>query len=275
MSAEEVKSTGHHSGNITPFQRRPIDMDGASLDSEQFMEMPDACPITQRVIIVSSFPSGIHELVRDLSDGCFDVLVFHHWEQGIRNALGADLLIFDLTPYVNNEEMFAIKSLVLQETEDIPSLILVKESMLSRLDQGLQNQELLVWPARPQEVLYHAQRIIRNAEKRKSASRLLVGTSPAIYKDLWIDRKKMSVYRSGAKIELTKTEYELLVKLLEQEGAVLSREELLEQVWGTSFLGGSNVVDVHIKSLRKKLGDRAANSVYITTVRGVGYRLAD
>jgi two-component system, OmpR family, alkaline phosphatase synthesis response regulator PhoP len=56
---------------------------------------------------------------------------------------------------------------------------------------------------------------------------------------------------------------------------VLSREELLSEVWGTSFLGGSNVVDVHIKSLRKKLGDNATNPTYITTVRGVGYRLAD
>ena len=85
----------------------------------------------------------------------------------------------------------------------------------------------------------------------------------------------MSLYQNGSKIELTKTEYELLVKLLEREGAVLSREDLLAEVWGTSFLGGSNIVDVHIKSLRKKLGDRAVNSKYIATVRGVGYRLAD
>lgn len=275
MSAEEIKSSGYPSGNIAPF-RHPIDIDASTMEQEQSpVEMRDACPITQRVIIVSPLPSGIHELVRDLSDGCFDVLVFHHWEQGIRNALAADLLIFDLTPYNGSEEQLAMKSLVQQETGEIPSLLLVKESMLARLDQGLMNQELLVWPARPQEVLYHVQRIIRNGEKRSPSSRLLVGSSPAIYKDLWIDRKKMSVYRNGNKIELTKTEYELLIKLLEQEGSVLSREELLEQVWGTSFLGGSNVVDVHIKSLRKKLGDRAADSLYIATVRGVGYRLAD
>nr|WP_245339339.1 winged helix-turn-helix domain-containing protein [Paenibacillus shirakamiensis] len=85
----------------------------------------------------------------------------------------------------------------------------------------------------------------------------------------------MSVYRSGAKIELTKTEYDLLVKLLLSEGAVQTREDLLSDIWETSFLGGSNVVDVHIKSLRKKLGDRASEPSYITTVRGVGYRMAD
>lgn len=234
-----------------------------------------ACPVTQRVIVISPFPSDIHELVRDLSEGCFDVLVFHHWEQGLRNALSADLLIFDLTSYREDEESSVLKTLAQQETGGIPSLLLVKESMLSRLDQGLFQQELLVWPARSMEIVYHAQRIIRSSGASRPASRLLTGTSPAIFKDLWIDRKKMTVYRSGAKIELTKTEYELLVKLLEHEGTVLSREDLLAEVWGTSFLGGSNVVDVHIKSLRKKLGDKAANPVYITTVRGVGYRLAD
>nr|WP_237690582.1 winged helix-turn-helix domain-containing protein [Paenibacillus caui] len=85
----------------------------------------------------------------------------------------------------------------------------------------------------------------------------------------------MAVYRKGEQIDLTKTEYDLFVQLLESEGSVMTREDLLSAVWGTTFLGGSNVVDVHIKSLRKKLGDRAASPEYIATVRGAGYRLAD
>lgn len=272
MSAEEVKLK-EIASTVTPF-RRPSGLE-AAVHEEEGMMGREVCPITQRVILISPFPSDIHELVRDLSEGCFDVLVFHHWEQGIRNAMTADLLIFDLTSYKEGEESAAIRSVVQQESGDIPSLLLIKESMLPRLDQGLMNQELLVLPARPMEIVYRAQRIIQSSGVRKVASRLLPGSSPAIFKDLWIDRKKMAVYRNGAQIELTKTEYELMIKLLEQEGGVLSREELLAEVWGTSFLGGSNVVDVHIKSLRKKLGDRAANSTYIATVRGVGYRLAD
>lgn len=237
----------------------------------------NACPITQRVILVSPAPSSIHELVRDLSDGCFDVMVFHHMEQALRNAGAADLLIFDLTAYGDGHEQDAqvIKSFLMQDVGDTPSLILIKASMLALGDQALMNRELLVWPAHPQEVVYHAQRIIRNGNGRSPSSLLLAGTSPAIYKDLWIDRKKMAIYRNGDKIELTKTEYELLITLLEHEGTVLSREELLAKVWGTSFLGGSNTIDAHIKSLRKKLGDRASQPLYIATVRGVGYRLAD
>lgn len=272
MSAEEITTKGiSHTGKVPPF-RRPGEIDEDVELTE--MEVRDVCPTTQRVILVSPHPSGIHELVRDLSDGCFDVLVFHHWEQGIRNAQAADLLMYDLTSFRNPEEAAKVTSLV-HETGDTPSLFLVNELMISRMDQVFMNQELLVWPARPGEVIYHAQRIIRNGSKRAISSRLLTGTSPAIYKDLWIDRKKMTVYRDGTAIDLTKTEYELLLKLLEQEGTVLSREELLAEVWDTSFLGGSNVVDVHIKTLRKKLGDKAVHSKYIATVRGVGYRLAD
>lgn len=252
----------------------------ATMTENNFTSMEDifgknACPITQRVILVSPAPSSIHELVRDLSEGCFDVMVFHHMEQAMRNALAADLLIFDLTDYDEADDASVIRSFLMQDFGDTPSLILIKESMLALGDSGLMNRELLVWPSRPGEVVYHAQRIIRSGNGRSPSSLLLAGTSPAIFKDLWIDRKKMAIYRSGVNIELTKTEYELLITLIEHEGSVLSREELLAKVWGTSFLGGSNTIDAHIKSLRKKLGDRAADPMYIATVRGVGYRLAD
>lgn len=270
MQAEEIKKR-RQTGTVTPF-RRP----GGELSfDEQPLDNIDYCPTTQRVILVSPFPSAIYELVRDLSVGCFDVLVFHHWEQGIRNALAADLVILDLTAYRGNEEATMMTARMLEEIEDVPSLLLVNESMLSQMDQSLMNRELLVWPASPNEILYHVQRIIRTSSHRPAATSTLPSVSTAIYKDLWIDRKKMQVYRKGAAIELTKTEYELLIKLLDHEGSVLSREELLADVWETSFMGGSNVVDVHIKSLRKKLGDRATNPTYIATVRGVGYRLAD
>lgn len=272
MSAEEVTTRERlQPRNVTPI-RRPEEK--VLTEVSRPLDGREMCPTTQRVILVSPFPAGIHELVRDLSEGCFDVLVFHHWEQGIRNAPAADLLIFDMTPFQEVEEVASVHRLS-QEAGHVPALLLVNESLLPRLDHSLMNQELLVWPARPGEIMYHAQRIIRSGEPRTPSSRLLDGTSQAIFKDLWIDRKKMSLYQNGSKIELTKTEYELLVKLLEREGAVLSREDLLAEVWGTSFLGGSNIVDVHIKSLRKKLGDRAVNSKYIATVRGVGYRLAD
>lgn len=270
MPAEKViKRVTVQSGTITPFRRPQETVVETPPEAEVLM-----CPVTQRVILVSPYPSGIHELVRDLSEDCFDVLVFHHWDQGIRNAQSADLLIFDLTPVRSREEVAKVQAL-LHEAGDVPSMLLVNEALLLQFSKEMPNQELLVWPSRSGEVTYHARRIMRTSTQRTGASRLLSGSATAIFKDLWIDRKKMTVYKDGTALELTKTEYELLIKLIEREGAVLSREELLTEVWGTTFMGGSNIVDVHIKSLRKKLGDRAVNSLYIVTVRGVGYRLAD
>lgn len=272
MQAEEITKRVQP-GALSPF-RRPGSEHSYS-EEPLGNGIPVACPTTQRVILVSPFPSEIYELVRDLSVGCFDVLVFHHWEQGIRNASAADLVIFDLTAYRGQDEATMITTRMLQDLEHVPSLLLVSDTMLQQMDQSLMNLELLVWPASPNEILYHVQRIIRTSSHRPAVSRALPTANTVIYKDLWIDRKKMQVYRNGTAIELTKTEYELLVKLLDQEGSVLSREELLADVWETTFTGGSNVVDVHIKSLRKKLGDRAVSPTYIATVRGVGYRLAD
>ncbi|GIO35330.1 DNA-binding response regulator [Paenibacillus antibioticophila] len=270
MPAEKImKRAVLQNGNITPIRRPQEPVFEAPTDGEVMM-----CPVTQRVILVSPYPSGIHELVRDLSEDCFDVLVFHHWDQGIRNAQSADLLIFDLTPVRSREEISKVQAL-LQEAGGVPSMLLVSEALLLQFSKEMPNQELLIWPSRSGEVTYRARRIMRTTTQRSDSSRLLSGSATAIYKDLWIDRKKMSVYKDGKILELTKTEYELLTKLIEREGAVLSREDLLTEVWGTTFMGGSNIVDVHIKSLRKKLGDRAVNSLYIVTVRGVGYRLAD
>ncbi len=85
----------------------------------------------------------------------------------------------------------------------------------------------------------------------------------------------MTVDRGGQRIDLTKTEYDLLLHFISSDGSVLTRESLLDTVWGLQFYGGSNLVDAHIKSLRKKLKDSAVAPKYIVTVRGAGYRLAD
>lgn len=87
-----------------------------------------------------------------------------------------------------------------------------------------------------------------------------------------IDSKAREVRVEGREVELTSTEFELLRVLAEHPGWVYSREELLESVWGYSYLGDSRLVDVHIANLRKKIGDDPADPQFIRTVRGVGYK---
>ncbi|MBN1093199.1 response regulator transcription factor [Blastococcus sp. TML/M2B] len=82
-----------------------------------------------------------------------------------------------------------------------------------------------------------------------------------------------SVTRDGVPIELTKTELRLFVELVADRGRVLSREDLLQRVWGYDYFGDSRLVDVHIRRLRKKVEADPARPEVVTTVRGLGYRV--
>ena len=87
-----------------------------------------------------------------------------------------------------------------------------------------------------------------------------------------IDVKGRAVRVEGRELELTSIEFDLLRVMAEHPGWVYSREELLEAVWGYSYLGDSRLVDVHIANLRKKMGDDPSDPQFIRTVRGVGYK---
>lgn len=88
------------------------------------------------------------------------------------------------------------------------------------------------------------------------------------HQDLEIDTAAREVRRGGEPVELTYKEFELLRLLVSHQGVVLSRDEILAHVWGYEFAGETRTVDMHVKTLRKKLGEG-----YITTVRGVGYKI--
>ncbi|MEZ5238177.1 MAG: response regulator transcription factor [Microthrixaceae bacterium] len=81
------------------------------------------------------------------------------------------------------------------------------------------------------------------------------------------------VLRNGEPVHLTKTEFKLLVELASQPGTVLSREDLLDRVWGHGVFGDGRLVDVHIRRLRTKIEPDPANPTHVATVRGLGYKL--
>jgi two-component system response regulator MtrA len=89
---------------------------------------------------------------------------------------------------------------------------------------------------------------------------------------LVIDRQAHSVTRAGDEIMLTATELKLLIELAEHRGQVLSRDQLLERVWGYSYFGDARLVDVHIRRLRAKIEDDPSHPTVIETVRSFGYR---
>ena len=91
---------------------------------------------------------------------------------------------------------------------------------------------------------------------------------------LEIDTDKRMVTVNGTVVDLTKKEYELLLYLVQNKNIVLSREQILNEVWGYSYIGETNVVDVYIRYLRSKI-DEAFGIKYIHTIRGVGYYVKD
>ncbi|MUT66604.1 transcriptional regulator [Paenibacillus sp. NEAU-GSW1] len=235
-----------------------------------------ACSLTKRVMAVSPFPERMHKLMRLLSAECFDLFTLHDWNKAFVSSLQPELIIFDATPHpqLNPDAVDALRAGLLQTAhlQGVPLLFLVGEQATVASHSLPKGAELLVWPGDPVNALDKINGIL----DQRAATGAGVGVeSGYTFKDLAIDLKKMIVYRGTERIDLTKTEYELLLMFISSDGAVLTREAMFDAVWGSQYLGGSNVVDVHIKTLRKKLGDSAASPTYIVTVRGAGYRLAE
>lgn len=249
----------------------------AGYSEEELLQNGMLCSITQRVMIISPLPERVKSLLIALSAECFDVFSLHDFNKSILQSLQPELLVYDAIPVVHaatgNTLQAGAELLESADLHAVPVLILLdQKSYDSRGTFALGAAELLVWPAKPEQAIKQINRMLLN--RPLSAAQAAVEDIRS-FKDITIDLKKMTVDRGGQRIDLTKTEYDLLLHFISSDGSVLSRESLLDTVWGLQFYGGSNLVDAHIKSLRKKLKDSAVAPKYIVTVRGAGYRLAD
>ena len=107
----------------------------------------------------------------------------------------------------------------------------------------------------------------RPDERRTQAGPLEIGP-------VRVDHARREARVSGEEVDLTRKEFELLALLMSEPGAVISRERLIDEVWDTNWFGSTKTLDVHVSSLRRKLGDDSQNPRFIHTVRGVGFRFA-
>jgi DNA-binding response OmpR family regulator len=119
-------------------------------------------------------------------------------------------------------------------------------------------------PFSPRELVARVKAVLRRAEPEPES-----GPEPPLHLgDLTVDPARHEVVFEGRPVHLTAREFELLSYLVRNRGLVLTRDQILERVWGYSFPADTRTVDVHIRQLRAKLGDRAP----IVTIRGVGYK---
>jgi two-component system alkaline phosphatase synthesis response regulator PhoP len=95
------------------------------------------------------------------------------------------------------------------------------------------------------------------------------------YQDITLNKEKYEVRKGGEKLVLTLKEFELLKMLIENKGRVLTRDSLLDKIWGYDYAGETRTVDVHIRHLRQKIHDEDGSNQMIETIRGVGYKIND
>ncbi len=116
---------------------------------------------------------------------------------------------------------------------------------------------------------------IRSVLRRADASAKSQGaqSTPTRVGDLILDRDQRQVTKRGATLDLTRTEYELLCYLFDRHGVAVTREELLENVWGYQCSGFDATITAYISRLRAHIEDDANNPKYLKTIRGIGYRL--
>ena len=152
-----------------------------------------------------------------------------------------------------------------QETKDIPVIMVTaKEAEYDKV-RGLEAgaDDYITKPFGMMEFVARVKAVLRRCSKQEEDREL-------IYDELKLSVGKHKVYWKNEKIELTRKEFELLQYLMENKGLVMTRNQILCHVWGYDFDGETRTVDVHVRTLRQKLGD-AGN--LIETVRGVGYRI--
>lgn len=155
-----------------------------------------------------------------------------------------------------------------RKQSEVPVLMLTARGDSHDVVAGLEAgaDDYVVKPAVPKELGARIRALLRRTRLGET------GPETLVFGDLQITPDAGDVSRGGASINLTSTEFKLLCELAGEAGRVMSRESLLERVWGYDYFGDSRLVDVHIRRLRAKLEDDPAEPRWVVTMRGLGYK---
>ena len=156
-------------------------------------------------------------------------------------------------------------TLKIREKNSLPIIILSAKSEDTDKILGLNigADDYVTKPFGMMELISRIKAVLRRSGKQQDKTKLSVG-------GICLDTKKHEVKVDGENAVLTLKEFELLEKLMRNQGIVLTRDQLLTEIWGYDFDGETRTVDVHIRTLRQKLGEQGS---LVKTVRGVGYRI--
>lgn len=232
--------------------------------------------MADKVLIVEDELVLRETLAYNLSKQGYEISTAAEGHRAVELALHEkpDLILLDIM--LPNMDGFEVCRMVRQEL-NVPIIMLTARADEVDKIVGLEvgADDYLTKPFSMRELLARVKaqlRRVRLLREEFAAESEEVPEEPLRFGDLVFDLAGHTVLREGELLSLKPKEYELLVYLAQHRGRVLSRDQILEDVWGWDYTGGSRTVDVHVRWLREKIEPEPANPNRITTVRGAGYR---
>ena len=226
--------------------------------------------MSAKILIVDDEPAIVNMLTYNLKRANYEVLIARDGEEALAQARREqpDLLILDLMlPRLDGLEVCR----ALRRERDLPIIMLTaRDAEVDRV-VGLElgADDYVIKPFSVRELLAR----VKNVLRRTTPQPVATATEPIRAGSLLIDAARHVAQLSGVELELTAQEFGLLQAMVSHAGQVLSREQLLAQVWGYDYYGDLRVVDAAIKRLRTKLRQAEPEAEHIVTVRSVGYKL--
>ncbi|MCL6431436.1 MAG: response regulator transcription factor [Anaerolineae bacterium] len=228
------------------------------------------------VLVVEDEPTLLETLEYNLAHQGYNVRTAADGLKALEVARAArpDIIILDIMlPGLDGLEVCR----VLRHETNVPILLLTARADEVDKIVGLEvgADDYLTKPFSMRELLARVRahlRRVRLIREELTATEQAAPREHLACGDLVIDLARREVRKSGQALRLSPKEFELLAFLVQHRGHVLSREQILDQVWGWSYVGGTRTVDVHVRSLREKIEPDPANPERLVTVRGAGYR---
>jgi DNA-binding response OmpR family regulator len=221
-----------------------------------------------KVLVVDDEPDAVELIAFNLKGAGLDVITAADGTEALKKAAqhSPDLIVLDvMLPEVDGLEVCKVLRRD-AKTSAIPILMLTaKAAEIDRvLGLELGADDYVTKPFSPRELVLRVKRLLRGTPAPTGSERFE-------WKELSVDIPRHQVSVKGKLIDLTATEFKLLIMLIQRRGRVQSREQLLQDVWEYEATIDTRTVDTHMRRLREKLGSAAK---YLDTVRGVGYRFA-
>lgn len=221
-----------------------------------------------RLLLIEDEESLGEALEYQLSREGYDVERVTDGSAGLErfNAKGADLVLLDLMlPGMGGEEVCK----AIRKTSNVPIIMLTaKDAELDKvLGLELGADDYVTKPFSTRELLARVKAVLRRSTvDQVSSERVLEGGG------IRLDPARFEVTVGGEPVHLPRKEFELLELLMENAGRVLSRETLIDRIWGSDYFGDSRTLDVHIKRLRTKCEVSPHSPAHLVTIRGLGYK---